>query len=126
MTHPSHPALGGSKATTAPERGVGKARQMAEITDLTDEDIGRLMQDAAAKLRADSDDRRRKRGKYAPPVGICRVCGGVVTGKIEYPSDGRIGGPPRQGYVGSWSCDTCFLVYAQCPNPKAEEESHAR
>lgn len=84
-----------------------------------------IMREGAAERRADAADRRCKRGKYAPPVGVCRVCGGAVTGKVMFPSDGRIGGPPRNGYVGSWSCDTCFVVYSQCPVPKPEETNAA-
>lgn len=80
------------------------------------------MRGGAERMKLDAEDRRRMRGKYAPPVGVCRVCGGAVTGKVVFPSDGRIGGPPRSGHVGSWSCDSCFVVYAQCPSPIAVSE----
>lgn len=91
------------------------------LRELTSEDIERLMKDSAARSKADAEDRRRLRGEYAPPVGKCRVCGGRVLGTVRFPSDGRIGGPPRQGYVGQWSCETCRIVYAELPTPAAKE-----
>ena len=95
---------------------------MADEWPIDENEIGRLMREGAERRKADEQDRRLKRGKYAPPTGTCRVCGGVVTGKIAFPHDDRIGGPPRSGYVGSWSCDGCFIVYAQCPTPTRPAE----
>lgn len=96
------------------------SKPRAKLPTLSGKEIQRLMLEGAARRRADDEDRRCKRGKYAPSVGTCRVCGGAVTGKIEFAHDGRIGGPPSNGYVGSWSCDSCFVVYSRCPERKAD------
>jgi hypothetical protein len=57
------------------------------------EEIERVMREYAESRREDEQDRRHRRGKYALPIGTCRVCAGAVTGKIEFQNDGRIGGP---------------------------------
>jgi len=63
----------------------------------------------------DAKDRRCLRGKHAPATGVCRVCKGNVVAEIDYPDDGLIGGPPRQGYVSGWHCESCQMVYRACP-----------
>lgn len=73
------------------------------------------MRRGAEERKQDEKDRRCLRGKYAPPTGKCRVCGGRVVGEVTFDYDGRVGGPPRQGYVGRWSCEGCSIVYAKCP-----------
>ena len=85
-------------------------------------DLERALKESHAQREADEKDRRNMRGTYAPPIGKCRVCGGRVVGEIHYPDDGRIGGPPRQGYVGRWSCEACFLVYSRRPEHRPAPE----
>lgn len=101
---------------------------MAEKTDeqsaaldaanaLSAEDIKRIAKEGFERRLADTEDRRRKRGKYAPPTGTCRACGGTVRAEIAFDHRGVIGGPPVAGHVARWSCESCFIVYAQCPPP---------
>lgn len=73
--------------------------------------------------RDDADNRRRLVGKYAPEPGVCRICKEKVVPVIDFPNDGRIGGPPVQGFIKRWECSSCFIVYARCP-PK--ETEHGR
>jgi hypothetical protein len=81
-------------------------------------DIERAMKENIARHRQEDEDRRQLRGKFAPSVGVCRVCSGRVVADIEFPWDGRIGGPPSAGHVAGWHCEGCFLVYRQCPQEK--------
>lgn len=88
------------------------------VPKLDKETIAKILADAAVRrkeLDRDLDDRRCMRGKYAPPAGRCLVCGGPVEAKIAFPNDGRIGGPPQQGYVKRWDCAGCGLMYGKCP-----------
>lgn len=78
-------------------------------------EIERLMKEGAARHKQEREDRRLLRGKFAPPVGTCRVCSGRVLADIAFPSDGIIGGPPHSGYVAGWHCEACFIVYCRCP-----------
>lgn len=75
------------------------------------------IQEIFKQSRQDEQDRRTLRGKYAPPSGACRVCGGRVTAEISFDYGDRIGGPPVPGHVSGWSCDDCKLVYRACPPP---------
>ncbi len=89
-----------------------------DLSALSSDDIKRLMKEGGERRRQDADDRRTLRGKYTPPTGKCRVCGGRVAAEIAFPHNGRIGGPPVQGRVGRWSCEECSVVYAKCPTEK--------
>lgn len=65
--------------------------------------------------KQDADDRRSLRGKHAPHSGVCRVCSGKVVAEVSFEHHGRIGGPPVQGYVSGWHCESCQLVYRVFP-----------
>lgn len=70
------------------------------------------------ELAQDREDKRRLQGRYAPPVGTCRVCGHEVRAEIGFNHGERLGGPPAQGHVSGWSCVGCRLVYRACPPPE--------
>lgn len=96
-----------------------------DIASMSPEQIMALMRDGAARRKNDADDRRRMRGKYAPPTGVCRACGGTVRAEIYFDHRGVIGGPPVAGHIARWSCESCFIVYAQCPNKPPPVETKA-
>lgn len=68
--------------------------------------------------RQDADDKRCMRGKHAPRPGICRVCSGKVVATIDFDHGDRIGGPPVQGHVSGWHCESCEIVYRVCPRTR--------
>jgi|HubBroStandDraft_2_1064218.scaffolds.fasta_scaffold38273_4 hypothetical protein len=68
-----------------------------------------------AARRQDEENRRLKRGPYAPPTGKCVACGGAVFGQVKTHHSDRIGGPPPGTYVSHWECDACGLMYGRCP-----------
>jgi hypothetical protein len=67
-----------------------------------------------------SEDKRRLRGKHAPKTGTCVVCKGKIVAEIHFPSHGPLvlGGPPLQGYVRGWHCESCGLSYHHLPKGK--------
>ena len=88
------------------------------VPKLTSEDVKRLLDEGAdnvKRLREDIEDRRCRRGKYAPPSGTCKVCGGDVVGKVRFRHSDLIGGPPPPSYVAHWACEKCGLMYERCP-----------
>ena len=78
-------------------------------------DIGAILTDSLKRHEAEDRDKRMLRGKHAPPTGVCRVCKGNVVGQINFPTDGRIGGPAPQGVVAYWYCEGCGLMYRTPP-----------
>lgn len=88
------------------------AKRVRDIRDLLDRQLDRHQQDA--------EDRRCLRGKYAPPKGVCRVCGDVVGAMVDFPHTDMIGGSPMNAYIERWECLGCGLVYGKCPPPVEE------
>ncbi len=68
-----------------------------------------------AEHKKDEQDRRTLSGKFYPGEGICGVCQGTVVPDIHFDSNGRIGGPPPQGYVDHFHCKKCGLMYQHLP-----------
>jgi len=88
---------------------------------LTPEVIERVMGEVRAQneiRRKEAEDRRCLRGAFAPPKGVCRVCGGDVVAEITFPWTGRLGGPPPQARIRNWACEECGLLYRKPPPPK--------
>jgi hypothetical protein len=77
-------------------------------------DLPRLM----AEQEKDEEDKRCQRGKYAPPIGKCRACGGPVVAEVCFAHSGRLGGPPPHSYIPHWACQDCGLMYRKCPPPE--------
>ncbi len=85
---------------------------------LTRKDIIKIHKEAEEsfkKWRQEEEDKRCKRGKFAPERGICRVCEGVVEGKVEFHHSNLIGGPPPSSYISHWECKDCGLMYGKAP-----------
>jgi hypothetical protein len=66
----------------------------------------------------DQEDRRCKRGKYAPPIGVCVVCSSPVVARVAFQHNGMVGGPPPPGYIAGYHCERCGIEYHHLP-PKA-------
>ncbi|MHB8564714.1 MAG: hypothetical protein ACYDDA_12390 [Acidiferrobacteraceae bacterium] len=99
---------------------------MAKKAKLQRVTLGAALTDAVARMpeilaerRKDEEDRRCRRGKYAPDVGTCRVCGASVVAEIRFAHSDRIGGPPPRSHVPHYACQECGLMYQKLPR-KAE------
>lgn len=85
----------------------------------SDEEARQILND----VRKDREDRRTLSGKHEPTPGVCRVCSGKVVALIAFPNDGRIGGPKLMGYIKSWYCEDCRIVYRGRPQDVPPKES---
>jgi hypothetical protein len=93
-------------------QGHGSGRAMKR-------DIGRALADSLARSRADEEDKRCLRGRYAPEHGWCRVCETMtVVANIAFTSTGRIGGPPGSAYVAGYYCERCGIRYHFASRPE--------
>lgn len=84
---------------------------------ITEKDVAEVL----LNHKKDAEDRRTKSGKYAPPMGVCRVCGGNVVADVSFRQDGRIGGPLPYGHVSGWHCADCKVMYHTCPPPVGDK-----
>lgn len=71
-----------------------------------------------ADIERDDEERRTLSGRHASPKGKCVACDGDVVARVTFPVNDRLGGPPTNGYIDRWSCDSCHLVYDERPPTK--------
>ena len=88
------------------------------IPKLTPEECKRIAEAIPKHIedrRKDEEDKRHKRGKYAPETGSCVSCSGTVSAVVRVRDTGRIGGPPGRSFIAHWQCVRCGLMYGKCP-----------
>lgn len=105
----------------SPLDGLKKAFERGEVV-IDREAIKKRMEE----MRQDEEDKKHRRGKYAPPTGICAVCGGKVVDKVtrEYRGDPMrmIIGPGSRNQMSTvhhgWYCIACGIRYEFLPKGK--------
>jgi hypothetical protein len=93
-----------------------KLPKLPKISKKAIKDILDRMPEEMERRRQDEEDRRCFRGKHAPPIGKCMVCGGTVVAEIRFAHSDLIGGPPGHAHIPYWACQDCGLMYQKAPN----------